>query len=53
MKIYFASPLGFAESSKLYMEEMESLLRSCSDGVINPWTNPLGEEIEKAKENNS
>ncbi len=39
MKIYLASPLGFAESTRLFMEHLAATLRERAD-VLNPWDNP-------------
>ena len=37
MKVYLASPLGFAESTRGFMEAIESLMSTCGYIVINPW----------------
>ena len=39
MIIYLASPLGFAESTRLFMEQLAAALRDRAD-VLNPWDNP-------------
>src|SRR5262245_6597958 len=36
MKAYLASPLGFAESTKLFMEQLVTELRAHTD-IVNPW----------------
>lgn len=38
MKIYFASPLGFAESTRHFMDALAATLRERAD-VLNPWDN--------------
>ena len=38
MKIYLASPLGFAESTRLFMEQLAAELRARAE-VLNPWDN--------------
>ncbi len=37
MKVYLASPLGFAASTKPYMEKLEKALAGTGIDVINPW----------------
>ena len=36
MKIYLASPLGFAESTRAFMDELAARLREHAT-VLNPW----------------
>ena len=48
MNVYLASPLGFAESTKPFMLELENLLSNIGITLVNPWRNPLGTEFEKA-----
>lgn len=36
-KVYLASPLGFAESTREFMALLEGLLRECGYAVSNPW----------------
>lgn len=38
MKIYLASPLGFADSTRHFMDELAARLRSSAE-VLNPWDN--------------
>ena len=40
MKIYLASPLGFADSTKHFMGELEKILFKFGE-VINPWNSTL------------
>ncbi len=37
MKVYLASPLGFAASTKAYMDELERALAGTGIEIINPW----------------
>jgi nucleoside 2-deoxyribosyltransferase len=37
MKIYLASPLGFAPSTKGFLEELKSKLRKHDHTVVDPW----------------
>lgn len=37
MKIYFASPLGFSESTILFMQKIENKIEKMGYTVINPW----------------
>jgi nucleoside 2-deoxyribosyltransferase len=44
MKIYLASPLGFADSTRAFMEELAARLRERAE-VLNPWDQTeLGEQ---------
>lgn len=36
-KVYFASPLGFAESTRDFMNVLESQIAACGYTVLNPW----------------
>ena len=36
-KVYLASPLGFAESTRDFMSLMESQIAACGYTVVNPW----------------
>jgi nucleoside 2-deoxyribosyltransferase len=45
MKVYFASALGFAESTHAYLERVVALLQSQGNEVFNPWTQPEGQRI--------
>jgi nucleoside 2-deoxyribosyltransferase len=46
MKIYLASPLGFAESTRLFMEHLAERLRQYAE-VLNPWDQTeLGQQYE-------
>jgi nucleoside 2-deoxyribosyltransferase len=48
MKIYLASPLGFADSSKAYMEVLRDRLSVHVD-VVNPWDDKgFGADFERA-----
>ena len=49
MKIYLASPLGFAESTKPFMHEIERRLEDENIEIVNPWRNPLGLKIVQAQ----
>ena len=35
--VYLASPLGFAESTRGFMDAIESLITNCGYIVVNPW----------------
>ena len=35
--IYLASPLGFTESTRGFMDIIESLITNCGYAVVNPW----------------
>ena len=43
MKIYLASPLGFAACTKGFLEELKSELRAHGHAVVDPWEE--GEEL--------
>ncbi len=45
MKIFIASPLGFAESSKNFLNQLCSILVELNYDVVNPWE--LSGELEK------
>jgi nucleoside 2-deoxyribosyltransferase len=46
MKIYLASPLGFADSTRSFMEDLTARLRRHAE-VLNPWDQTeLGEQYE-------
>ncbi len=49
-KIYFASPLGFTESTKEFMDKIENKLIELGFDVLNPWKldSTTGERIAKA-----
>jgi nucleoside 2-deoxyribosyltransferase len=36
-EVYLASPLGFTESTQLFMECLEDLIGQCGFKVLNPW----------------
>jgi nucleoside 2-deoxyribosyltransferase len=38
MKIYLASPLGFSETTKDFMEKLENKLKNFGFEVLNPWS---------------
>ncbi len=44
-KIYFASPLGFTESTMRFMNDLDYKLRLVGFEVLNPWNNAFGKEI--------
>jgi nucleoside 2-deoxyribosyltransferase len=50
MKIYFASPLGFSETTTDFMENLETIINSLGFEVLNPWTFFPNNKFEKAKE---
>jgi len=47
MKIYLASPLGFSETTKDFMEKLENKLKSLGFEVLNPWGFFPDGQIEK------
>ena len=48
MRVYLASPLGFAASTKLYMDELEQVLVGTGIDVINPWKSDFGAAFQRA-----
>ncbi|MCA1668839.1 MAG: nucleoside 2-deoxyribosyltransferase [Thermomicrobia bacterium] len=48
MKVYLASPLGFAASTKPYMDELECALAGTGIAVINPWKSDFGTAFQRA-----
>lgn len=48
VKIYFASPLGFAESTRDFMAFFESQLAECGYTVVNPWRMADHQQFERA-----
>lgn len=48
MIIYLASPLGFTESTKVFMEKIELKLKLMGHEVINPWKLSDEKEIQMA-----
>ena len=48
MKVYLASPLGFAASTKPYMDELERALAGTGIAVINPWKSDFGAAFQRA-----
>lgn len=48
MKVYLASPLGFAASTKHYMDELERALAGTEITVHNPWKGDFGPEFQRA-----
>ena len=48
MKVYLASPLGFAASTKHYMDELERALVGTGIDVHNPWKSDFGAEFQQA-----
>lgn len=48
MKVYLASPLGFAASTKPFMEELVHALGRTGIEVLNPWESDFGPEFRHA-----
>lgn len=48
MKIYLASPLGFAASTRHYMDELARALAGTGITVHNPWESDFGPEFQRA-----
>jgi nucleoside 2-deoxyribosyltransferase len=48
MKVYLASPLGFAASTAHFMEELEQALTRTGIEVLNPWKSDFGPEFRRA-----
>ncbi|MGI8854533.1 MAG: nucleoside 2-deoxyribosyltransferase [Thermomicrobiales bacterium] len=48
MKVYLASPLGFAASTTHFMEELERALARTGIEVLNPWKSDFGPEFRHA-----
>ncbi len=48
MKVYLASPLGFAASTKPYMDELEGALAGTGIEVINPWKSDFAAAFQRA-----
>lgn len=48
MKVYYASPLGFAASTRAFMEELERALISAGLTVLNPWKSDFGTQFTQA-----
>ena len=48
MKVYLASPLGFAASTAHFMEELERALAQTGVEVHNPWKSDFGPEFRHA-----
>ncbi len=49
MKVYVASPLGFAESTAAYLERVVGLLEGEGQTVFNPWDQPEGSKMREAQ----
>ncbi len=51
MKIFLASPLGFAESSRPFKTQLVRVLEEAGHTVLDPWTlaEPLAEELKQAE----
>ncbi len=47
MKVYLASPLGFAASTKAYMDELERALAGTGITVINPWKSDFNAAFQR------
>ena len=52
MKIFVASPLGFAESSRPFIARIVEVLEELGHTVLDPWSlaEPLAAELEKAEQ---
>jgi nucleoside 2-deoxyribosyltransferase len=48
MKVYLASPLGFAASTTHFMDELERALAGTGITVHNPWKGDFGAEFARA-----
>jgi len=48
MRVYLASPLGFAVSTRAFMETMESALDEAAIPYINPWRGDFGAAFGEA-----
>jgi nucleoside 2-deoxyribosyltransferase len=48
MKVYLASPLGFAASTAHFMDELERALAGTGIDVLNPWKSDFGPEFRHA-----
>ncbi len=48
MRVYLASPLGFAASTRPYMEAMERMLDEAGIAYINPWRGEFGSAFAAA-----
>jgi nucleoside 2-deoxyribosyltransferase len=48
MKVYLASPLGFAASTAHFMAELEQSLAQTGIEVLNPWRSDFGPEFRRA-----
>ena len=48
MKVYLASPLGFAASTRPYMDELERALAATGMDVINPWKSDFSAAFQRA-----
>ncbi|MHB8646682.1 MAG: nucleoside 2-deoxyribosyltransferase [Thermomicrobiales bacterium] len=48
MKVYLASPLGFAASTKPYMDTLEQALAGTGIAVLNPWKSDFGAAFRHA-----
>ncbi len=49
MKVYFASPLGFAASTQAFMDELERALIAAGLEVLNPWKGEFGPQFAEAE----
>ena len=47
MNIYLASPLGFAESTRLFMSGLLAVLREAGHSVFDPWSHPDGDPFAR------
>ncbi len=50
MKVYVASPLGFADSTRAYLDRVVNLLRGEGQEVHDPWDQPEGLRVGKAEQ---
>jgi len=51
VRIFLASPLGFAESSRSFISELSLILEQSGHSVLDPWSlaGPLARQLERAK----
>jgi nucleoside 2-deoxyribosyltransferase len=49
VRLYLASPLGFADSTKAFLVELNTLLQSSGHAVFDPWSQLPHEALESAK----
>jgi len=49
MKIYLASPLGFSQTTLLFMDILEKKIEDMGHNVINPWKLGAGNDFDEVK----